>query len=173
MKCTKLPAALGRVSKTLLRNPSAKGGRRVPPPTQCVTRPKIWPRPVTGIFFGTKFSARRFRDFFGTKFSPRPVPGLFRYQILFQTGSETFFGTKFSPRPIRDPHWHQNSDKNLWGNYEKKYVRGSFEGVQPKTKIVSSFNWTVRGLRVKSENTHDVYMAYLTIGTLFLLCMVT
>ena len=54
---------------------------------QCVTRPKIWPRPVPGHFFGTKFSPRRFRDFF-------------RYQIFSETGSETFFGTKFSSRPI-------------------------------------------------------------------------
>ena len=75
--------------------------------------------------------------FFGTKFSPRPVPRLFPVLNFSETDSGTFSGTKFfrdrfryHPKNTkvpgtgrdryRDPNWHQNSDKKLWGKYEKR-----------------------------------------------------
>ena len=56
---------------------------------QCVTRPKIWTRPVPRLFFGTKFFRDRFRDFFRYQFFSRPVPRLFSVPNFFDSGSDT------------------------------------------------------------------------------------
>ena len=81
---------------------------------QCVTRPKILPRPVPGLL------TFRYQIFSETVLGLFSVPNslrdwfrdFFRYQIFFETDSETFFNAKFLSDPYDgyttddvDEHW--------------------------------------------------------------------
>ena len=85
-----------------------------------------------------------------------------------------FFFFKFPQKKLRFV-WIFFGKRSGKGGGGSPIPKGFYHKILILSSNTETLVWMV-GVKITtrfSKNTHDVYMAYLTIGTIFLLCMVT